>query len=234
MEYVSVAVTTAVAYIVLLILCKLIGDKQISQMSMFDYITGITIGSIAAEMATELEAPTKPLLAMAVFALISMMLSLATSKSTAIHKIVTGRSLVLMDNGTFYRRNFKKAKIDINDFLTIARTSGYYDISQIQAAIMESNGSISFLPTSLQRPLTPQDMNLSPPPPFSGTSIIIDGKISSDNLRISGKDEEWLKKQVYSQGFSSVEDIYLGILGKDGSLALYPIVNEKADRDRFI
>ena len=76
-------------------------------------------------------------------------------------------------------------------------------------------------------------MNLQPPAPFSGTNVIIDGKISKDNLRKSGKDEDWLKKQVLSQGYTGVEDVYLGIFGSDSSLSLYPVVNKKADGDKF-
>ena len=233
MDYIKVLVTTIVAYAMLFVLCKIIGGKQISQMSMFDYITGITIGSIAAEMSTELEEPAKPLIAMTVFALITLVCAIVSSKSTALRKIITGRSLILMDNGTFFRENFKKAHIDISDFMTLARVNGYYDISQIQTAIMENNGTISFLATALERPLTPKDMNIAPEGQYSYTSLILDGHVMKGNLKKSGKEEKWLQKQLTSQGYKSCAEVFLALYGSDNSLAIYPIVNKKADCDRY-
>lgn len=96
-----------------------------SQMSMFDYINGITIGSIAAEMATSLEENfVQPLTAMIVYAL----------------------AAILLNHGELYRENLKKAKIDVNKFLVQCRVNGYFDVSKLETAILEGNGKISFLP----------------------------------------------------------------------------------------
>ena len=95
-----------------------------SQLSMFDYIIGITIGSIAAEMSTALENDfMQPLVAMAVYAVVSIIISLLSYKSMKIRRLVSGNSLILLDNGEIYRDNLKKAKLDINEFLMQCRTS---------------------------------------------------------------------------------------------------------------
>ena len=152
MEILQVLITSAVSLAVLFLLTKLMGNKQVSQLSMFDYIIGISIGSIAAEMATELENPENSLAAMIVYGVIAFLVSVISQRSTKVRKVMSGRPLVIMDNGIIYRENLKKARIDLSDFLTQCRTSGYFDLNQIQTAVMEYNGAISFLPV---RPLLP-------------------------------------------------------------------------------
>ena len=95
-----------------------------SQLSMFDYIIGITIGSIAAEMSTALESDfMQPVVAMAVYASVSIIISVLSYKSIKVRRIVSGNSLILLDNGELYRDNLKKAKLDLNEFLMQCRTS---------------------------------------------------------------------------------------------------------------
>ena len=100
------------------------GNKEISQLSMFDYVIGITIGSIAAEMATALENDfMQPVVAMAVYAVVSIIISMLSYKSIKVRRIVSGTSLILLDNGELYQNNLKKAKLDLNEFLMMCRTS---------------------------------------------------------------------------------------------------------------
>lgn len=104
--------------ITVFILTKLMGYRQMSQMSMFDYINGITIGSIAAEMATSLEENyIQPLIAMVVYALAALLLSWISSKSVKARSVIEGAPLVLMNHGELYYENLKKSKIDVTEFL---------------------------------------------------------------------------------------------------------------------
>ena len=134
-ELVKIAVLSLGSLVALFILTKLMGNKEMSQLSMFDYIIGITIGSIAAEMSTALEDDfMQPLVAMIVYAVVAVIISIVSNKSLKIRRIIYGNSLILLDNGELYRKNFKKAKLDINEFLTQCRTNGYFNINDIQTA----------------------------------------------------------------------------------------------------
>ncbi|MGN0578192.1 MAG: DUF421 domain-containing protein, partial [Ruminiclostridium sp.] len=124
MDLLMVVGTSVASVVTLFILTKLMGNKQISQMSMFDYIIGISIGSIAAEFATELENPERTLLAMIIYAVIALAVSVFTGKSPRLRKIVNGKPLILFDKGKLYRKNFKKARLDLSDFLTHCRNQG--------------------------------------------------------------------------------------------------------------
>lgn len=162
MEVLSVCLTSIFSYVALFILTKMMGHKQVSQLDFFDYITGITIGSIAAEFATELEAHWKPLLAMVIYAAATLALGFAARKIPITRKVLNGTSTVIMDNGTIFREEMKKAKLDLHEFLMMCREQGYFDISSIQTAIFECNGKLTILPKSTRRPATPEDLNILP------------------------------------------------------------------------
>ncbi len=234
MEIINVVFASIGSLVVLFLLTKIMGYRQMSQLSMFDYINGITIGSIAAEMATSLESDfLKPLVAMIIYGLSAVLISFFTSKSIKFRRIVTGKSLILYENNKLYQNNLKKAKLDIDEFLIQCRNSGYFNLSDIQTAILESNGKISFLPVSEKRPLTPNDMNLNPQKEDILTNVILDGKILEQNLRETGNDEQWLKKQLKSQNNMKLSDVFLATCDCNNKLQFFKRENKDTNNDKF-
>lgn len=214
------------------LLTKLMGYRQMSQMSMFDYITGITIGSIAAEMATSLEKNfVQPLVAMIVYTVVAMFLSYLGTKSIKARKLLEGRPVVLLNGGELYLKNLKKAKLDINDMLMQCRINGYFDLSKVETILLEGNGKFSILPKVAGRPATPADFALAPAQEYMVANVIIDGKVMKENLRHAGKDETWLHAHMKGQGASRVEDVVLATCSMDGQLTVYlkEIKKETAD-----
>lgn len=218
--------------IAIFVLTKLMGYRQMSQMSMFDYVNGITIGSIAAEMSTSLEENyVQPLTAMIVYALAAIVLSWLSSKSIKARRIIEGKPLVLMNNGELYRENLKKAKIDVTEFLTQCRNSGYFDVSKLETAILEDNGKISFLPKASDRPVTPSDMNLSPKQDFMVANVILDGRIMEENLRHTGNNEKWLMSRIKGQGAGKVEDVLLATCDSSNQVTVFLKNSRKEPKD---
>ncbi len=234
MSILSVVLTSVLSILTLFLLTKLMGNKQVSQLSMFDYIIGISIGSIAAEFSTELENPEHSLTAMLVYGISAYLVSVVTGKSIRLRKMIIGRPLILFHKGKLYRNNLKKARIDISDFLTHCRNQGYFNLSQVRTAIFEYNGSVSILPAEVNRPLTPQDMDLSPVQQEFLVNVILDGNINEGNLKKTGRDKVWLKKQLKVQGFSDAREVYLGCVNMvDNKLVLYPTNVEEIQFDPF-
>lgn len=221
MEILKVILTSLLSVVTLLLITKIMGHKQMAQLDFFDYITGITIGSIAAELATELEQPWKPLIALVIYGVISVLLSLLINKVPRIRKYLNGAPTVIMDNGKLSRKNMKKAKMDLNEFLVLCRNAGYFDLNAIQTAVFEYNGTLSILPVSTERPVTPKDMELKPQQETVFTEVILDGRILDENLHKLGLDVTWLQKQLEKQGFRNAKEIYLGVCDKENTLALY-------------
>lgn len=223
MDIIKVILTSVFSALILFIIAKIMGHRQVSQLDFFDYITGITIGSIAAEMATELEKPWKPAIAMVIYGAIAFSLNLITSKFPRTRKYINGSPAILMNGGKLYRKNMKKAKLDLSEFLMMCREQGYFDLNDIQTAVFENNGKLTVLPKSLNRPATPEDLKLNPKEDNINTEIIMDGRILEDNLKRMGLDLTWLNKQLKAQGYRNAKEIYLGLCDKDNQLSLFAL-----------
>ena len=221
MTFLYLILTTIGSFVALFIAAKVVGHKQIAQLDFFDYITGITIGSIAAEMATELEEPWKPLCALLIYGAVTLLLSILTNKFPRLRKYLSGAPTILMDNGKLYRENLKKAKLDLSEFMVLCRQQGYFDLSSIQTAVFEYNGRLTILPVSSRRPATPEDMNLHPEQEQIFTELIMDGRVLEGNLKRMGLDRSWLDKQLRQQGYHSPREIFLALRDPGGTVLLY-------------
>lgn len=220
--------------IILFILTKLMGNREMSQLTMFDYIVSITIGSIAAEMATSLENNfMEPVVAMIVYGLVTLFISYITCKSLNIRRFFNGKAKILLDNGKLYRKNFKSAKIDLNDFLMECRINGYFNLSDIQTAILEPNGRVSFLPKSLKRPATPEDLNLSPNEENIVINVIIDGVLLKENLAKTGNNINWLENNLKKQGINNMKKVFLATCDNQNNLSVYVKLDKKNKHDFF-
>lgn len=223
MEIIKVILTSLISAIALFIIAKMMGRKQISQLDFFDYINGITIGSIAAEMATELEKPYKPLIAMIVYGIISVILSLCANKFMKSRKYINSLPTILLNNGIIYRENLKKAKLDLSEFLVLCRQAGYANICDIQSAIFEFNGLLSVIPKSAKRPLTPEDMNITVDESGLQTEIIMDGIVLHDNLKSLGFDEKWLSKRIKDSGYSNEKEVFFAFCDESKEAHFFPM-----------
>ena len=143
---------------------------------------------------------------------------------------MTGKPLVLMDGGIIYRENLKKAKMDLGEFLMYCRIGGYFDLSQIQTALLEHNGTVTFLPVEMQRPATPADFSLQPDQTMLQTPVILDGEVLPTNLQRAGKDVTWLMRQIRQQGYKEAEEVFLAMA--DGNqLTIFPMESKKRPTD---
>lgn len=223
MNFFAVILTSLLSVASLFVIAKIVGHKQLSELDFFDYISGITIGSIAAELATELEKPIYPFVALAVYGIVAVVLSLITHKMPKMRKYINGSPTIVMDNGKLYRKNMKKAKLDLSELMILCREMGYFDLTEIQTAVFETNGKLSVLPKSQSRPVTPEDMKLPVKLKKIGTELIMDGRILGENLLRLGVDERWLAEQIKARGYKSASEIFLCICDGDGWLSIFPI-----------
>lgn len=223
-EVLQVILASLISAVILFLIAKIIGHKQVAQLEFFDYITGITIGSIAAELATTLDKPWwKPTVSMLVFGSITVALSIITRRFARSRKFINGTPTIIMNDGKLYRKNMKKAKLELSEFLLLCRQEGYFNLNDIQTAVFEYNGKLSILPISTKRPLNPEDMELNPEPEHIGTEIIMDGRVMDDNLKRKGLNDDWLRKELKKQGYKSPKEIFLGVCYDDNQLTLFPM-----------
>jgi uncharacterized membrane protein YcaP (DUF421 family) len=228
MDLLQVILSTIGSIVALFFLTKMIGYRQVSQMSMFDYINGITIGSIAAEMATALGKDMwNPLIAMLIYAIVGTLLSIISNKSIKLSRFIEGKPIILYDNGQIYFNHLKKAKLDIGELLMLCRVSGYFDLSELQTIILEDNGHVSILPLAEHRPLKPIDMHIKPTAEHLVANVVLDGNIMIENLKGIGKNEAWLLQQLKKHDINDVKDVFLATCDCNQKFCVYKKVNTK-------
>lgn len=217
----EVIIRSLISIILLQILAKLSGPKQISQLTFYDYIVGITIGSIAAVMAIDDQIDWYLCaIAMILYIAVSIFFSWITTKNIKAREILTGTPHILIFHGKIIEENLKKVHFDVNDLLTQCRIAGYFDVSKIEFAIMETTGNVSFMLKSEENPVTNKDMNKQIEQEELMANVIIDGKIMEENLKSIGKDKFWLVNKVNEQDMD-IKDILLGIANLNNDLYLY-------------
>lgn len=234
MDIIKIISLSLGSLVILFVLTKIMGNREMSQLTMFDYIVSITIGSIAAEMSTSLENNfVEPAVAMLIYGIVSFSISFFTCKSLNMRRFFAGKAKILLDNGKLYRKNFKSAKLDLNEFLMECRINGYFNLSDIQTAILEPNGKISFLAKSLKRPATPEDLNLSPQQENIVINVILDGVLLKENLDKTGNNINWLENNLKQQGINDIKKVFLATCDNQNNLSVYVKWDKKNKHDFF-
>lgn len=197
-EWVKLIIFSFVAVVYLFFVSKILGKKQIAQLEFIDYVMGISIGSIAAEMATDTgETPFYfYLIAMTVFFLVDLAITFVGRKGPALKHFFKGRPITVIYDGKFDYENLKVSKLDVNDVLALCREQGYFDITQVAYAVFETSGKLSVLPKSPYKQVTAKDMGVKLPPASLPCILVVDGNISYSGLNEINKTVEWLKAKT--------------------------------------
>lgn len=221
-ECLSIIPRSLFSLITLFLVTKLIGKKQVSELSLFDYVIGISIGNFTAEMTMNLDNQyLNGVIAIIVFGLTAYVVSIITMKSIFLRRIIIGIPTIIIQNGKILESGLKKVKLDINDLLEECRNSGYFDISEIEYAIMEANGKISIMPSSDYKPLTPKDMNLKVAKDSLCANIVIDGHYMENNIKNMHKTVDWVEKELKVKGYKNLDKILLAILDNQDKITIY-------------
>lgn len=236
----KVCFASFISIAVLFILTKMLGYKQVSQLSMFDYVNGISIGSIAAEMATEIDGDViKPLVAMIVYAVVVLLINLGTLKSLKFRRFFGGKSMIMYENSKIYVKNLKKAQFDVSEFLSECRLQGYFDLNDISLAILESNGKLSILPNTAAKNTTIGDFNggelvtNKKKPAKPCVNVILDGEILDRNLIYTGNNDIWLTNELGKQGINDRQKVFLANVDENNQLNVYMKIDDMPKNDIF-
>ena len=210
-----------VAYLVLLSLSRLIGRKLISKITFFDFVVGITLGSLAVRISLGDE---NSVLLGIISAVVITALVLATDllgiKSFLFRKIEEGEPVVLIQRGKLLDENMTKTKISISKLLMMLRQKDIFYVEDVDYAVIESDGQLSVLLRPDKLPAAVGDLKTAPAENTFPADVIVDGKILAENLKASGRDEAWLRQQLQNQGIHSPEQVFYASINRAGGLYL--------------
>lgn len=219
-EGLVVLARSLIAFFSLLIFARVIGKQQISQLTFFDYVLGITIGSIAASLSVDLSSRAWPhWVGLLTWTATVVALQFITLKSRHASNYLLGEPSVVIMDGQIMEEALRRIRYTVSDILEQLRDKGVFDLKQVAFGVVETNGKLSVLLKPEFLPLTPQDMNLPTQANGLGTELIYDGIVIEENLQKSKVDRYWLKNELSKNGVQQVSDVFLAYL--DGAGGLY-------------
>ncbi|WP_443028972.1 YetF domain-containing protein [Sporosarcina sp. G11-34] len=213
-------IRTTLAFAALLILARILGKKQLSQLTFFHYITGIAFGSIAAEMAGQTDVPfVDGLIALIWWAVLTLLMSYLSLKSAKFRVIVDDEPSIIIKDGVIMEKAMKKMRLHVDDLLMLLREQSIFSIQDVHYAVMETNGELSVMKKTAQQGATKQDVQAPVTlPKYMPSEVISDGKFVQKNLVELKITEEWVLKKLRKKGIDSVEKVFYAQIQTDGSL----------------
>jgi len=219
-EWLEVTVRSVLFVIVLFFMTKLIGKKQIAQLSFFEYVTGITIGSIAGESIMGLDGNLSyGLIAITIVAAIPLIAGLISLKSKKFRDFTEGKGTIFIKDGKVMEDNLKKERITADELLQLLRRKDVFQVSDVEFAVLEPTGDLSVMLKKENQPLTPKDLDMKVASIKEPQTVIMDGKILDEPLATIGYSRGWLKTELEKLGVT-IENVFLGQVNSYGELTV--------------
>ncbi|WP_093051905.1 DUF421 domain-containing protein [Salipaludibacillus aurantiacus] len=215
----TVVIRGVIGFFLLFLLARIMGKKHITDMTFYEYIVGIAIGSIAAEMTFGTEVRISNfVVGMVLWALFPMFISHIELKSFRFRTLTEGKPAVLIENGVIYEDRLRKESLTVDELMIHLRQKDVFKLDDVESAVMEKNGQISVLKKSNAQPVTSKDMGLTAEPEHQPRIVIVDGNVMEKSLTDFGYDKEWLKDELGKQGVTSFSNVFLGQIDSSGNV----------------
>ncbi|MGB9792010.1 MAG: DUF421 domain-containing protein [Thermacetogeniaceae bacterium] len=217
--YLKIALQTVLSFFSVLVLTRILEKEQLSHLTYYEYVTGITLGSLAAGLAIDTVVPPgAALLSLVIYAALTYLMGYVSLKSRVARKLLEGEPTIVIQNGKIMEENMKKLRYNVDDLLVQLREKGYFNISDVEFAILEPHGKLSVLPKASKKPVTREDLQI--PCSYEGiaTELIVDGEVIYQNLKQNNLDEAWLIDQLEKQGIHSPKEVLYAGLDTQGNL----------------
>lgn len=220
----ELVIRIAIGFIVLFILTRILGRKEISQMTFFNFISAIAIGSITANLIVSQNLSIRNgVIALVGWTLFTLVMDFIDIKSKLLRKVVKGDPVIIIKEGKIIDRTLRSSRLDLDTLNAMLRQQNIFSIADVDYAIFETNGKLSVLPKENKNPVTKMDMNIPEkskvfPIP---TEIISDGKVLTKNLEKLNLDINWITQQLKQKNIHSVSDVFFAQIQTDGTIYTY-------------
>jgi len=209
-DWLLIILRTLLAVAILFVMTKLLGKRQVSQLSLFEYITGITIGSLAAYISLDLEAKWYlGIISLSVWVLVTLGIEFLQLKSKTARDFIDGKATVLIKDGKILEDNLKKERLTADELMENLRAKNVFQAANVEFAVMEPSGDINVLLTKENQQLTPKHLGIKVGPEQEPQAVIMDGKVMDEPLATIGLSREWLNTELEKLGVA-IENVFLG------------------------
>ncbi|MGM0753499.1 MAG: DUF421 domain-containing protein [Bacillota bacterium] len=208
MEFMSIAVELIVGYFALLILTKILGKTQITQISAFDFISALILGELVGNSLYDGKVSVLPILtAIFIWGSLIFFTEYFTQKSRRFRHMLEGTPALIINKGKINFNELKKNHLDLNQLQHLLRAKDIFSVRECEYALLESDGTLSVIRKPLYEIVQRQDLNIPAKTATLPLSLIVDGEIVYDNLKLAEQKEDWLLNEIKKQGFLSSEDV---------------------------
>lgn len=218
-DFLLILIRSILSFVVLLALTRIMGKKQLSQLTFFDYVVGITIGSIAATMSVDKNVQiSNGVVSLIIWGLFPILLGYFGLKSRKLIRLTDGRPSIVIKNGEVLEESMKKNQLAIDEIMMLLREKGVFKVDDVEIAILETNGELSIMKKSDLDPLTPRLLGMKVELEHAPSLLIVDGQILNKNLSTLGYSKQWLMKELEKQGIFSIGEVFLAQIDSKGNI----------------
>ncbi|SDH48643.1 DUF421 domain-containing protein [Alteribacillus bidgolensis] len=219
-DWLDIVVRSLIFLVILFIITKIVGKKQLSQLSFFEYVSGFTIGSIGSEVIMNLDLKVMHgIIGIVIFGVMPFVAGYISLKSKKFRDVMEGKGTVFIKNGKVMEENLKKEKYTIDELMQLLRTKDVFQISDVEFAVLEANGELNVLLKKENQPLTAKDFGVKVPSFKEPQTVIMDGEILDEPLSTVGQNRNWLKTELEKLGVT-IENVFLGQVDSFGQLSV--------------
>ncbi len=213
-------IRTIIIYALVVLALRIMGKRQVGELQPSELVVAIMISDLATMPMSDVDIPlTYGIVPIFTLVICEVFLSFAALKSEKLRVLLSGKPQLLVKNGKVQQSEMLHARVNIDDLMEELRKEGYFSLSEVDTVVLETGGSISVIPTKEAANPTNGDLGLKTDKQVIPYIYIADGKIRESELRRSGKDIKWIKKQLDKNGISKIGDVF--ILSEDGGGTVY-------------
>ncbi|GAB3064202.1 DUF421 domain-containing protein [Virgibacillus ainsalahensis] len=217
-EWVIVIIKSITLLVILFLLTKWLGSKQLSKLNIFEYISGIVLGGVVAIHTMDPNSNIlHALIAMSIWFLIPFGVEYISLKSKSFRNFTQGKSTVFIQDGKIMEDNLKKEGYSTDDLLEKLRDNNVFLASDVEFALLEPSGTLSVLPKRENRPLTAKDLGLKLAPQKEPQTVVMDGNVLLEPLANLNLNTKWLETELDKMNIS-IENVFLGQADSNGQL----------------
>ncbi|WP_134704585.1 DUF421 domain-containing protein [Ammoniphilus sp. YIM 78166] len=221
MTWIEISIRTLAAFAVLFLWARILGKKLISQMTLFDFMAGIALGSATATVMFNQDLPlAMGLFGLSLFAIIILALEFSTLKSFRMRKLVNSEPTLVIKDGKILEEGMKAARLTVDDLLYLLREKDSFYVDEVELAFFESNGKLSLMKKPEADSVKRKDIQVAVPSRGLPQSFIMDGKILKHSLISMNKDEQWVQSILNANGIEKVEDVFFGQIDQQNQVYL--------------
>ena len=214
---------TVFFYLILIAVIRLMGKRQVGQMEPSEFAVTMMVANLASMALENPEVPVRiGLAAMGTVLVVERLLSWVSLRSIRLRRVLCGKPVILIDNGRLLRENLRKTRVTLDELSGHLREEGILEIQSVQFAILETNGALTVFPFPQFQPASAADTGVAVPRQEMPYTVISDGTILAQNLKLTGKDELWLEDYLHGKGVTA-EQVLLLTLTPSGKTHMIPV-----------